>query len=74
MLENLLRVGINLSTKISKDQLNQLIKKEAIACLALKRFLAMEISLSDYLEILELCHVDIDNYLQTVDDNCVLVV
>ena len=74
MLEGLLRVGVSISTGISKDELNQLIKKEATAYLALKRFLAMEISLSDYLEILELCHVDIDNYLQTVDDNCVLVV
>ena len=73
MLKGLLQVGVSICAKVSTEELNQLVKQEQIASLALKRFLAMEISLSDYLEILDLCSVDIDDYLQTVDDNCALI-
>lgn len=74
MLQSLLNVGIFIPTRpLSQDEINHLILKEEVANLGLKRFLKGQISFNDYLDVLEVCNVDVDDYLQTVDENCALV-
>ncbi|WP_414622051.1 hypothetical protein [Calothrix sp. CCY 0018] len=70
MFNDALRVGIYIPTrKLSCDEINYLIKQEEVSSLALERFLSAEISWNDYLDILEVCNVDIDDYLETSDQN-----
>lgn len=72
MMQDFMQVGIIIPAgKISQEEIKNLVKREEVASLALKRFLAAQISFRDYLEILELCKVDIDDYLETVENNCV---
>ncbi|MEH2244596.1 hypothetical protein [Nostoc sp.] len=47
----------------------KLIEQLECAELAQQRFIEGVISFEDYLDILELCEVDIDDYLITVEDN-----
>lgn len=72
MLEEILRLEIYLPSnrEVFSDEITNLAKREHIASLALQRFLSDQISFSDYLDILELCMVDIDNYLESVDFYC----
>jgi hypothetical protein len=73
MLNDALRVGIYIPTrKMSQDEMNYLVKREEVSSLALDRFLNNQISWSDYLDVLEICDVDMDDYLQTMDDNFAL--
>lgn len=74
MLKEALRVGLLLPTrKLSMDEINYLIKREEVASLALQRLLALEISWSDYLDLLEACNVDVDEYLDDIEHNCQII-
>lgn len=74
MIQDALLVGILIPTRsISQEEINYLLLQEEVSSLALKRFLSAEISFTDYLDILELCNLDIDDYLQTIDDNFSLI-
>ncbi len=74
MLEEALRVGIFIpARKLSNDEINYLIEREQVASLALQRLLALEITWSDYLDLLEACNVDIDDYLDDVEHNCQII-
>ncbi|MGB3757277.1 MAG: hypothetical protein WBA07_13035 [Rivularia sp. (in: cyanobacteria)] len=74
MIDDALRVGIYVPTrKMSQDEINYLVRQEEVSNLALDRFLSGQISWSDYLDVLEVCNVDVDDYLQTADDNFALI-
>lgn len=73
-LKTAMQVGIFVPSRpLHSDEINFLLKAEETATLALERFLAQEITLQDYADILDVCGIDIDEYLQTVDDNCALI-
>jgi hypothetical protein len=52
-----------------EDEIRNLIKREEIASLARQRFLSGQISFQDFLDCLEIAQMDIDNFLQTNDEN-----
>lgn len=74
MLSSALQVGIFIPAGyMSPSDMANLLLKEEVANLALRRFLAFEITFQDYLDVLEVCGVDMDEFLQTADDNCSLI-
>ena len=74
MLNDALRVGIYIPTrKMTQEEINYLVKQQEVSSLALDRFLGDQISWNDYLDVLEVCNVDVDDYLQTMDDNFALI-
>ena len=73
MIRNLLSTEILIVEKISNEEARQLEKKLELSELALQKFLSSQINLSDYLETLEMCQIDIDDYLLTIENNLSLV-
>lgn len=68
MLDDLL--GVEIITQCpSKEELEHLIKQEEGARLALDAFLSRRISLEDYCDILELCGVNMDEYIINLQSN-----
>ena len=50
-----------------QEEIQDLVFREEIAALALKRFLSEEISWQDYLDCLEVAGMNVDQYLGNVD-------
>jgi len=73
VIRNLLSTEILIVEKISNEEARQLEKKLELSELALQKFLSSQINLSDYLETLEMCQIDIDDYLLTIENNLSLV-
>ena len=69
MLDDILGLRIVTTEKMSVSESLKLIEQLECAELAQQRFIEGVISFEDYLDILELCEVDIDDYLITVEDN-----
>ncbi|PAX60042.1 hypothetical protein [Brunnivagina elsteri] len=69
MLDLILDTEINLNGFVCLDEANYLIKQQECIGLAQTRFINGEISFADYCDILELCNVNIDQYLVTVENN-----
>lgn len=69
MLQHLLSTEIQLVDKISANEAMHLVKQLEASELALEKFLKNEISFSVYCEILELCDIDIDDYLINLEEN-----
>lgn len=72
MIEDLLTVEIYLGTP-TQDEIEYLVKAEEACRLALDKFLAQQISLQDYFDILQLAGVNIDDYLLTLENNLIAV-
>lgn len=73
MLDSLLTIEIYLPHQITEDEASYLIKQAECTELALSKFVAGDISFQDYIDILELCDVNIDDYLLIVEDNLEVV-
>lgn len=73
MLQNLLSTEIQLVDNISANEAMHLVKQLEASELAREKFLKNEISFSDYCEILELCDIDIDDYLLNLEENLQVV-
>lgn len=56
-------------TNLSKDELELELHRASVLRSALNDLLAGEISLSYYLEFVEFLNIDIDNYLDEVEEN-----
>ncbi|WP_138500898.1 hypothetical protein [Nostoc sp. PA-18-2419] len=69
MLEDILQLRIVTTEGMSESESLKLIEQLECAELAQKRFIEGSISFEDYLDILELCEVDIDDYLEIVEEN-----
>ena len=71
MLNNILRLGIptRVSKQMSKIELSDLMKSYGIVEKALNDFNQGLLTWSEYLDLLEMHQVNIDNYLNTVDHN-----
>lgn len=68
MLENLLSVEI-ITHKPSQAEIDYLIAQEEAARLGLDAFLAQKITFEEYLEVLELAGLDMDEYLLNIENN-----
>jgi hypothetical protein len=73
MLQEILNLQIVVSPGIEKAESVHLIKQLECAELALNAFVKGFLSLSDYCDILQLCEVNVDDYLLQVEDNLSLV-
>jgi hypothetical protein len=73
MLSSILNTEINLNGFVCIDEANHLIKQQECVELARTRFINGEISFADYCDILELCDINIDQYLVTVENNLQVV-
>lgn len=71
MLNDILGLTIITNQKMSEGESLRLIEKLECAELAQQRFIKGLISLSDYLDILNLCEVNVDDYLLTVENNLI---
>ncbi|MEH1895627.1 MAG: hypothetical protein V7K94_10075 [Nostoc sp.] len=69
MLDGILGLSIVTTERMSEIESSKLIEQLECAELAKQHFIEGAISFEDYLDILNLCEVDIDNYLITVEDN-----
>ncbi|MEH1883996.1 hypothetical protein [Nostoc sp.] len=69
MLDGILGLSIVTTERMSESESSKLIEQLECAELAKQHFIEGAISFEDYLDILNLCEVDIDNYLITVEDN-----
>jgi hypothetical protein len=69
MLNEILQPQIILSYPICIEEADYLCKQLEVAQLATNKFVAGEITYSDFLECLELAEVDIDKYQLTIGGN-----
>jgi hypothetical protein len=69
VLEKIIGTEIVVAHRLTKDEADDLVAKEEVASLATKQFIAGEISLSDFLECMELAGVEVDNFLVVADQN-----
>lgn len=72
MISDILSLTIVTTQGMSADESLMLIKQLECAELAKQRFIEGLISFEDYLDILSLCKVNIDDYLVTVEGNLVI--
>lgn len=71
MLEGIFGLSIITTQDLSEQESFKLIEQLEGAELAKQNFINGSISFEDFLNILELCEVDIDDYLITVEQNLV---
>jgi hypothetical protein len=69
MLNDILGLTIITNQGMSEGESLRLIEKLECAELAQQHFIKARISLIDYLDILDLCEVNVDDYLETVENN-----
>lgn len=68
-MQSLLSTQIVIVGKISEEEARHLEQRLQVSELALQRFLANKISFADYLDMIELCDINIDDYLINVEKN-----
>lgn len=69
MIEAILQPEIILMRPVCNEESIYLIKQLEVAQLATNKFTKGEISFSDFLELMELAEVNIDDYLLTIENN-----
>lgn len=69
MIEQVLSTEIVIVDRICEEEARHLQKQLETSELALQKFLSNQITFTDYLEILELCGVNIDNYLVNIENS-----
>lgn len=69
MIETILQPEIILMRPICNQEATHLIKQLSVAEMATDKFIKAEISFNDFLELMELAEVDIDEYLTVVEGN-----
>jgi len=73
LLGQIIGVEIPLFPELEDDEISRRIEQEEAATLAMDCFLKGKISVSDYLDILELCEVEMDAYCQNLESNLIIV-
>lgn len=69
MLDEILGLEIFVTPNLDNAETQYLIKKLECAELAQAKFIKGELTLADYCDILQLCDVNVDQYLIQVEDN-----
>lgn len=64
---------ILVTTDLSLDECDDLIKRLDICQEAKNLFMSLEISWQDYLDLIESAGVDMSDFLQTADDNALIM-
>jgi hypothetical protein len=73
MIRSLIGVEIPLFPEICDQEIEKRIEQEEAANLALTCFVAGKISLSDYLDILEMCEVEMDDFISNAENNLIIL-
>ncbi len=73
MLGEIIGIEIPLFPQITDEEIKLRIEQEEAAYLGKIAFIKGKISLEEYLDILEMCEVDIDDFLLTLENNLVIV-
>ena len=73
MLDGILELSIITTEGMSQDESLKLIEQLECAELALSQFVKGGISFNDYVDILKLCNVDIEDYFIQVESNLTAV-
>ena len=66
---DLIGVEIQLHSCMPSDEIQLRIEQEEAACLGKIAFINGRITIDDYIDILEMCEVDIDDYFIAVEQN-----
>jgi hypothetical protein len=69
MLEDIIGVEIPLYPQITEDEIALRIEQEEAAYLGRKAFLKGQISPDEYFDILEMCEVNMDDFLINLEGN-----
>jgi hypothetical protein len=69
MISQILELEIQIASPMKSEESQYLIKQLETAELAKDKFLKNQISFQDYIDILEVCNIDIDDYLINLEDN-----
>ncbi|HLO88876.1 MAG TPA: hypothetical protein VK203_28265 [Nostocaceae cyanobacterium] len=69
IITDILGVEIPLHPEMCQDEINTRIEQEEAAYLGKIAFLKGKITLEEYLDILEMCEVDMDDYLLNLEGN-----
>jgi hypothetical protein len=69
LINQILELEIKIVAPMETEESQYLIRQLETAELAKDKFLKNQISFQDYIDILEVCDIDIDNYLITLEDN-----
>lgn len=72
-LNSVLETEIYLPHSVCIDEANYLVEQHETALLALDAFIKGQIDFEDYADILELCGMDMDEYLLGVEENLSLI-
>jgi hypothetical protein len=73
MIQNLIGVEIPLFSELEDSEIEKRIEQEEAASLGMDCFIQGKISFEDYLDILELCEVDMDAYSENVNSNLIIL-
>jgi len=72
-LARCIETEIFITTDLSSDECDDLIKRLDICQEAKRLFMSLEISWEDYLDLIESAGVDMSDFLQTADDNALIM-
>jgi len=73
MLDQFLDTHIIVADNLSPDECEDLIKRLDICQEAKRQFMSLQISWQDYLDLIECAGVDMSDFLQTADDNALIM-
>ncbi|MBD2516860.1 hypothetical protein H6G93_17915 [Nostoc sp. FACHB-973] len=69
MIEGIIGVEIPLYPQMTEDEITLRLEQEEAAQLGLTCFLKGQITLEEYMDILEMCEVDMDAYCLNLEQN-----
>ncbi|MGB3641147.1 MAG: hypothetical protein WBA39_26740 [Rivularia sp. (in: cyanobacteria)] len=69
MIDEITGLQLITTPHVCREELNYLIQQMECAELARIAFIGGELSLSDYCDILQLCNINVDQYLLIVEEN-----
>ncbi|WP_017656229.1 hypothetical protein [Fortiea contorta] len=73
MIESVIGVEIPLYPQMTEDEIALRLEQEEAAHLGLMAFLKGQITFEEYLDILEMCEVDMDDYVPNLESNLMLL-
>ena len=73
MIEGIIGVEIPLYPQMTEDEIKLRLEQEEAAHLGLTCFSKGHINLEEYMDILEMCEVDMDAYFSNVESNLIVI-
>jgi hypothetical protein len=73
MIEGVIGVEIPLYPQMTEDEIVLRIEQEEAAHLGLTCFCNGQITLEEYMDILEMCEVEMDGYISNIESNLIVI-